>query len=372
MHPEELTIDDFALDPLGAALDFIERGRAGEVVECARALLSAGRGGVLTRIALARALIAQGDAREAASVLRETDQLSPNTAEVVLAFGEALAAGDELPAAIAEFQRAVRLAPDDGRPHWQIARLWLAAGEPDKAEASAEMALSLGAVEAEQVSSLRTEAQRIRTASRADAGYVRHLFDQFAADYDTRMRGRLGYAAPSILRDLASLLIEPGRRYDILDLGCGTGLSGLAFKPIAARLMGVDLSPKMLDQARALHVYDRLIEGDVEALPAGLPGQFDIVLAADVLVYLGDLRTLFATVREQLRADGLWLFTTEKHTGPTDFELGPKRRYRHSEDYLRACAEAHGFDVASLVECVTRYEAGAAVPSWACAFRTAA
>ncbi|MFM9864250.1 MAG: methyltransferase domain-containing protein [Micropepsaceae bacterium] len=361
MHTDEL-----ARDPLGVAAELIAEGRADEVVAAARAMLAAQRGGVLTRVALGRALVAAGRPGEAVDTLREADLLSPNTPEVVLAFGEALAAAGALPTAIAEFQRALRLSPDDGRPHWQIARLWLVAGEPDKAEAAAATALTLHGASDEAVAELCATAARMRSASRADAGYVRHLFDQFASDYDTRMRGRLGYAAPGILRDLAGLLIDPGARFDVLDLGCGTGLSGLAFKPIAKSLTGVDLSPKMLAKARELNVYDTLIEGDVETL--NMARTFDIVIAADVLVYLGDLTKLFAVARACLRPDGLWLFTTEKSDGQ-DFGLGEKRRYQHSEAYLRKVAGAHGFDVASLVECVTRYEAGVAVASWAAALR---
>lgn len=367
MHTEELTAP--FLDPIGEPAELIAAGRAGEVVARCEALIARGRGGVLTRVALGRALIALGRAREAAEVLREASLLSPSTAEVVLTLGEALAAADALPAAIGEFQRAARLAPDDGRPHWQIAQLWLKAGEPDQAEAAAEVASRLGAVDRDGLDALRSAADRMRTAARADAGYVRQLFNQFAADYDTRMRGRLGYAAPAILRDLAALLVKPGAQLEILDLGCGTGLSGVAFKPMAKRMVGVDLSPRMLEKARALDIYDALVEADVEHLPAGLEGPFDMAVAADVIVYLGDLSRLFAVVRSRLRGGGLWLFTSERG-GDHDFELGPKRRYRHSERYLRALGAAHGFEVASLIECVTRYEAGEPVASWAAVFRT--
>jgi predicted TPR repeat methyltransferase len=286
----------------------------------------------------------------------------------VLAFGEALAAAGALPTAIAEFQRAARLAPDDGRPHWQIALLWLAAGEPDKAEASAETACELGGTDAQSIADLRGKTAAMRSATRADAGYVRHLFDQFAADYDQRMRGQLGYAAPAILRELADFVLDPTRRdFRILDLGCGTGLSGVAFKQIARRIVGVDLSPRMLDKARALGIYDALVEGDMEAPPSATAQSFDIVIAADALVYLGDLERVFAVVRERLSADGLWLFTTER--GDDNFARGPKRRYRHGEAYLRRLAAAHRFEVPSLVECVTRYEAGEAVASWAAIMR---
>lgn len=356
-------------DPLGEADALIADGRAEDVRARCEALIARGRGGALTRVALGRALVALGRASEAVDVLREASMLSPNTAEIVLASGEALAACGSLPTAIAEFQRATRLAPDDGRPHWQVALLWLAAGEADKAEAAADIAESMGGADDAEIAKLRAQARSMREAPRADAGYVRHLFDQFAADYDQRMRGRLGYAAPGILRDLAGLLLDPQRKdFDMLDLGCGTGLSGLAFKPIAKRLVGVDLSPRMLDKAREHRVYDLLVEGDVENLPPQIGGPFDIAIAADVLVYLGDLERLFAAVRARLARGGLWLFTTERGD-MFAFERGPKRRFRHSADYLRSLADAHGFDVASLIECVTRYEAGEAVASWAAAFR---
>lgn len=367
MHADALTTIEPFYDPIGEPAALIAAGRADEVVARCEGLLKANRAGILTRVALGRALVALGRASQAIEVLREASLLSPDTAEVVLAFGEALAANDALPAAIGEFQRAARLAPNDGRPHWQIARLWLAAGEPDKAGAEADIAAQLGGADDQAVAALRAEAARMRVAERADAGYVRTLFDQFAADYDTRMRGRLGYAAPGILRELAGFLIDPDAQFDVLDLGCGTGLSGIAFKPIARHLVGIDLSPRMLEQARALRIYDALFIGDVENLPPETRGPFDIAIAADVLVYLGDLQTLFAAVRARLKGGGLWLFTTER--GERDFECGPKRRYRHSEAYLRALAEAHGFDVTSLVECVTRYEAGEPVASWAAAFR---
>jgi predicted TPR repeat methyltransferase len=79
---------------------------------------------------------------------------------------------------------------------------------------------------------------------------------------------------------------------------------------------------------------------------------------------------LFAEASRLLKPGGLWLFTCERGD-VLDFEQGSKRRYRHSEAYLRRLADAHGFDIASLIECVTRYEAGEAVPSWASAFRRA-
>jgi len=251
-----------------------------------------------------------------------------------------------------------------------MARLWLDAGEADKALEALDAACALGDVPGNLSNGIRQRAADIASGARADAGYVKHLFNQFAVDYDTRMQERLGYAAPSILRQLADMLTSPGERFDILDLGCGTGLSGAAFRDLARSLSGIDLSPRMLEKAQATGAYGKLAEADVERVPPGFEGPFGIILAADVLVYLGDLEPLFATVRSRIAPDGLWLFTTERGEA-ADFELGPKRRYRHSEVYLRELAERHGFEVSSLVECVCRFEAGTPVTSWAAAFRVA-
>lgn len=360
--------EDRFVDPVGEAMEMVAAGKAEEALRRCERLIEQGRGGTLTRLAHGRVLLALGRSQDAVDALREAGHLSPNTPELLLAFGEALAATGALPAAIGELQRAARLAPDDGRPHLAIARLWLEAGEADKSLEFLAVALALGNISDADVETVRQGAARIRSGTRADAGYVKHLFNQFAADYDTRMQERLGYAAPSILRQLAGMLTSPGEKFDILDLGCGTGLSGVAFSDLARSLSGVDLSPGMLEKARATGAYRSLAEGDVEQLPVGLEGPYGIVLAADVLVYLGDLQALFASVRKRIAADGLWLFTTERGEG-ADFELGPKRRYRHSESYLRGLAATHGFDVSSLVECVCRFEAGAPVTSWAAAFR---
>ena len=85
------------------------------------------------------------------------------------------------------------------------------------------------------------------------------------------MIGQLGYAAPQILLDLAAMVMPGRERLSILDLGCGTGLAGAAFRPLAARLDGIDLSPAMIEKARARGIYDHLAVADLETALAA-PG----------------------------------------------------------------------------------------------------
>jgi len=348
-------------DPIEAAEALIASGRAGEAAQALRERLAAGRGGLLARLTLIKALLASNDVDGALAEAREAVSLNPDIAMAVLALGEALLAAQALPTAIAELQRALRLDPGLTRARERIAAAWLAAGEADKALEN------LRALENPPAAMLAA-AKAILAAPRSDAGYVRHLFDQFSADYDTRMIDQLGYAAPQILLDLAALVM-PGRdQLAILDLGCGTGLAGVAFKPLVTRLDGVDLSPAMIEKARARHIYDQLEVADLETALSSPGPAYDLILAADTLVYLGDLKTVFQAARARLSPDGYFLFTVERAESG-GFELGPKRRWRHSEAYLRALADATGFTVAGLVAATPRHEANQPVQGFVVALK---
>jgi predicted TPR repeat methyltransferase len=355
-------------DPIEEAQALIASGRAGEAVEKLRARLAAGRGGLLARLTLARALTAIGQVQQALEEAREAVALNPGVAAAALALGEALLAAELLPVAIAELQRALRLDPALDTARLRLAEAWLKAGEAERAleilqrlEPSPESGI------------LDRLAHTMLAAKRCDAGYVRHLFDQFAGDYDRRMIGQLGYAGPRILLDMAALVMPalamPGETaLAILDLGCGTGLAGEAFRPFAARLDGIDLSPLMIEKARARGIYDHLSVADLEAALASPGPDYDLIVAADTFVYLGDLGPVFAGAAARLAPDGFLLFTTEAKAGE-GFELGPKRRWRHSEAYLRQCAEKGGLEVAGLVAATARHEAGQPVEGFAVALR---
>jgi len=324
-----------------------------------QARLAAGRGGLLARLTLIKAFLAAGDTAAALVQAREAVSLNPDVAVAVLALGEALLAAEALPAAIAELQRALRLDPELAHARVLIATAWLKAGEADKA---LENLRSLEDPPPEMLAACAA----IKVAPRSDPGYVRHLFDQFSADYDERMIGQLAYAAPQILFDLASMVMAGRENLAVLDLGCGTGLAGAVFKPLAARLDGVDLSPAMIEKARARGIYDALQVADLQSALAASGPRYDLILAADTLVYLGDLEPVFQAVRRRLLPDGYFLFTVEKAEG-TGFELGPKRRWRHSEAYLRGLAEQSGLMLAGLVVAAPRREANQPVEGFAVA-----
>lgn len=349
-------------DPISYAESLMAEGRGAYAATLLEDLLARGRGGLLARITLAKAFVQSGEFARAVGVARETALLNPDAAIGALCLGETLLVSGKLAAAIGEFHRALRLDPHSARARLLLGESWLAAGEAEKA-LDALRAVPENDAPPELPARI-AEAQAMRARPRSDPRYVRHLFDEFSTSYDERMLGQLAYGAPAILRELASMLgVADKRKYTILDLGCGTGLGGAAFADLAVRLDGIDLSPAMIGRARARGIYDSLVVGDLEEW---LTPTYNLILAADTLVYLGDLSKVFAGVAKHLAPGGHFLFTAERSEA-ADFELGPKRRWRHSERYLRELVGRAGLDVTGLLACHPRTEAGVPVEGLAVA-----
>lgn len=193
----------------------------------------------------------------------------------------------------------------------------------------------------------------------APATYVEQLFDDYSGEFDEHLVGVLGYRGHAVLVDN---LQKPGaRRFEAaLDLGCGTGLCGALVKPRVTRLTGVDLAQHMLERARARDVYDRLEHAEIVAWLGSNRETFDLVVAADVLIYIGDLSPVFAGARRALAPGGEFCFSVELDSDENDesvgFKLQPSLRYAHSERYLRGLASRHGFAVAQLLRAPLRQE----------------
>lgn len=354
-------------DPIEDAYSLIDGGKPEEAARRLRARLDSGRGGLQLRLTLSEALLAADRREEALEVARETAQLNPGVAVAAFCVGRALAAMDMLPVAIAEFQRALRLDPAMDEARLALGQAWIAAGEADKA---LEELAQIDETDEETQAAI-AYAEAMKTQTRSDAGYVRHLFDQFSSDYDHRMRDFLSYQAPEILRGLADMILPGARNLRIMDLGCGTGLTAGAFRDMATYIDGLDLSPRMIEKAKATGLYRNLAVADIEKWLNESRSPSDLVVAADTLVYLGDLEPVFKGVARQLEPGKHFLFTVEsgEEGFAPGYSLGPKRRWRHSGTYIRDLAERSGFEVDGMVECAPRSEAGAPVPGLAVALR---
>jgi predicted TPR repeat methyltransferase len=142
----------------------------------------------------------------------------------------------------------------------------------------------------------------------------------------------------------------------VLDLGCGTGLCGPLLAPWAGSLTGIDVSRNMLDEAARKQLYERLVEAEITAwLPAQDAAAYDLAIATDVFIYIGDLAPVFAGLHRVLRPGGLFAFSTEVSEG-AESRLLESLRYAHSAAYLERLAREAGWDVESVTTHVLREE----------------
>lgn len=273
--------------------------------------------------------------------------------------------------AIATLQQVIDVRPDHAEAWSRQGHLWRELEQMDQARHAYEQALKLGA-NAELHRYYLAALNPTSTVPDAPRSYVESLFDQYAADFEDHLVKQLGYQGHRLLVEglpadfratvaagAAGVAAADGsassagpRLRHALDLGCGTGLCGPLTRPQAAQLTGVDVSAAMLEQARALNVYDVLAHADIHDYLAALPAepQFDLVLAADVFIYVGALDRVFALLAPRLHPGAWFAFTvesaagmgpTEPDTGP-ELQLLPSLRYAHSLAYIDRLAQAHG------------------------------
>jgi predicted TPR repeat methyltransferase len=176
----------------------------------------------------------------------------------------------------------------------------------------------------------------------APLGYIRHHFDGFADDFDDYLK-QLGYNVPELLiRPLSAWM--RGRPLNVLDLGCGTGLCATLLRPMASRLVGVDISERMLERARATQLYDELHCTEITQALDSYEAVFDLIVAADTLIYTGDLTGVARAALKALRPAGVFAFSVEAGEGDP-FSLHAGLRFSHSRPYLERLGVECGFTI---------------------------
>ncbi|NQV99943.1 MAG: tetratricopeptide repeat protein [Rhodospirillales bacterium] len=292
---------------------------------------------------LGNALKGLGKLEQAVTSYHKAIAIKPDHADAHSNLGSALRELGKLDEAVTSYRKAIAINPDFAGAYSNLGSALKELGKRDEAVASYHKAITInpGLHSAQHIlnSMLGT------TTDSAPIDYVKDLFDGYADHFEHKLLNDLSYSMPSLLKDifLESGLVE-GKLSRAIDLGCGTGLLGDQFKSLVEVLVGIDLSANMIVKAEEKNIYDELyVDELVEGLDA-LSAKFDLFLASDVFVYVGNLSPIFESIERHAQKDALLLFSTE-HTNGEGFILQDTGRYAHTKDYVFGAAEKFGFQL---------------------------
>lgn len=187
--------------------------------------------------------------------------------------------------------------------------------------------------------------------------YISAEFDGFAESFDKQLLENLKYSVPNEMKKAIEIVAKEDKAYNILDLGCGTGLVGELIKEKVESLIGVDLSEKMLEEARKKGVYTELVKSDIQSyLDTLSKDSVEIVTAADLFIYIGELESIFKSTNEILSEDGLFVFSTELLESDRDYFLNRTGRFSHSTGYIERLIDLFSFKLITDKDIIVRKE----------------
>jgi predicted TPR repeat methyltransferase len=253
-------------------------------------------------------------------------------------------------------RRMVELAPDDAEAWCSMAELAHIVGQREQARIGYEKYLKSHPEDAEVrhiLTALRDEA----TPARVPDECIQQLYKKFSAFYESNMVETLDYRAPERLGKLLQGVLGEQCGFRVLDLGCGTGLSGLALKPRAAHLTGVDLSPEMVEKARTRGIYDQLEVAEITCWLAQNSDDYDLIVACDTLIYFGELTPVMQGARSRLKDGGVFAFSVERGD-KKPYRLTDSGRYAHTRDHIEEAVAGANLHLLQLDEGFLRMEYG--------------
>ncbi len=408
-HPE-------ALNYLGILHQ--QRGQSAQAERSIRQAIASAPGYAAAYTNLGNVLLIQGRHEDAIAAYRQAIRLKLDEVEACVNLGAVLRGLGRLPEALEAYQQASARRPADANIHYHRGLILAGLNRLEEAIQAQRVALQHDAAHLGAVRALGTLLHRLgqvdearvvfgnavfqlgeveealnllqywlrlmpddpiaqhrraawfggETPLRASDQYVTYLFDHYADIFDAHLVGQLDYRGPAMIEaGLVATLGAPEGRLDVLDAGCGTGLCQPVLRPYARRLTGIDLSPRMIEKARARGGYDELAVAELTVFLNERPGAYDLISAADTLIYFGALEPVLAAVAHALRRGGWLAFTAEQITAdaaPDGYFFNKSGRYSHTADYLERVLTGAGLELVTRTEAVLRQENDQPVKSY--------
>lgn len=268
---------------------------------------------------------------------------------------------DDLDSAITHFKRALEINPNNIEALMFCGDALRKQGKLDAAAAAYKDILEIDSENAQAKFHLAT-VDNNATLDKPENDYIRRLFDDYSATFDEDI-AKVNYDVPKKLAEIARQYIASADngQLSIIDIGCGTGLSGVEFKEFAHYLKGIDISAGMIKAAMKRGIYNDLEENEILTALVKHQDDTDIIVSADVFVYMGDLESVFLAVTSALKENGLFLFSVESHDGDEDFKLPVTARFTHSRKYIQELAKRRGLELLECNDTEIRTESGSSV-----------
>ena len=313
---------------------------------------------------LGNVLLAKGRPQEALKVLQQAVALRPGFAVPHNNIGNVLLKLNRREEALDAFKRALELNSDFVEAITNLAEQYQQLGKYDEALALYDRVLTLDANN--ELTRFARDALAHANPARPPDEFVRKVFRDLAPNFDQHLVEKLGYAIPRLLIKELQPWIAGRNSLSVLDLGCGTGLFGVEIKPYCQNLVGIDLSAEMLAQAQQRQIYQQLEETDLASfLGRAATACYDLAVATDVFVYVGDLATTFQGAARALKPGGRFAFSVESIANEEGaYLLRASSRYGHSRAYIEALAAQHGFGIAAPIETPIRMERDAPIAGY--------
>lgn len=318
-----------------------DQGKADEAIACYHKALEIKPNLVEAHYNMGNVFEAQGKLDEAITYYGKALEIKPDYVEAHYGMGNVFQDQGKLDEAIGSYRKVLEIVPNHAGAYCGMGNALKYQGKLAEAAACFEQAVELDPENASAKHHLA--AVTGRTTEAPPQEYIRKVFDHYSTKFERHVVETLHYKIPSLLRHSFHTIVKNDLHFkNVIDLGCGTGLAGIEFRVNADRLRGVDISPKIVEEAKKKRVYDILLVADIIEFLNDTDEKYDLFIATDVFIYRGNLKGIFESVQNRSLSGAYFLFSTEGHAG-NDYILRPTGRYAHSRTYIQSLAKEYGF-----------------------------